>query len=521
MSSNRKPYKILGIARALYKIGSASLNFVLGQATYPVSQIATNELDVENTSNYKNGILGITHSGDMPQPVLEDVASHLDNKYEDLIKNAGLFLPKPVFEEGEVGYNKNAVVYTQNEDNTITFYISQVDNNKSTDLTDTNYWVKEATIPGIIDGSKLVLNNLSDTAKENIKDIINLDSSDFSLLKTSLDNIVPTNNKELNGDTITSATIVVPERIKYLKTKLTPAPDFTIVNGEPSVDLKGCYLISMAQRNLITSTYNGDCKYYTYIEGSDTLILPTVKDIFNQLNKNKVDLDGSNATFNNLSDIAKNNIKQLNKNVNIGQLSFFTRMDVPSGWLRCDGTQYTKDEFPDFWNDYLTKSKIPIGSYTDYSYEINHFGNCGKFAVDLVNLTFKVPTIQGQVFISQALASGDIAQFNAESLPNIKGSFTNENSGTAEGCFYKAGNDRLNGRSGNDNYNITYYFDASRSSLVYKNGAKVQPNNIQFPIFVYITNVQVPVSEAQYNGFISNLNQKVDLNGSKATFSNL
>ena len=135
MSSNRKPYKILGIARALYKIGSASLNFVLGQATYPVSQAAINELDVENTSNYKNGILGITHSGDMPQPVLEDACSHLDNKYEDLIKNAGLFLPKLVFEEGEVGYNKDAVVYTQNGDNTITFYISQVDNNKSIDLT--------------------------------------------------------------------------------------------------------------------------------------------------------------------------------------------------------------------------------------------------------------------------------------------------------------------------------------------------------------------------------------------------
>lgn len=358
MSSNRKPYKILGIARALYKIGSASLNFVLGQATYPVSQTATNELDVENTSNYKNGILGITHSGDMPQPVLEDVASHLDNKYEDLIKNAGLFLPKPVFEEGEVGYNKNAVVYTQNEDNTITFYISQVDNNKSTDLTDTNYWVKEATIPGIIDGSKLILNNLSDTAKENIKNVFYLDSSDFSLLKTSLDNVVPINNKELNGDTITSATIVVPERIKYLKTKLTPAPDFTIVNGEPSVDLKGCYLISMAQRNLITSTYNGDCKYYTYIEGSDTLILPTVKDIFNQLNKNKVDLDGANAVFNNIPQTAKNNIA-LNSPASFYCQNVITDMDFNNYVNR--GSYYISAYIPGTTTN-VAKTNSPYGN---------------------------------------------------------------------------------------------------------------------------------------------------------------
>lgn len=306
----RKNYKIFGIARSLYRIGSACVNFVVGQALEPISQPASNELDTENTQAYKNGIFGITSSGNMPPSVQEDVISHLDCKYEDLIKNAGIFVPKTIFEDGETGYDKNAVVYTQNNDNTITFYVSQVDNNKSIDLTDTNYWVQEATIPGLIDGSKLTLNNLSDTAKENIKDIVNLDYSDFSLLKTSLDDVIPTNNKELNGDTITSATIVVPERINYLKTKLTPAPNFTIVDGEPSVDLSGCYLISMAQRNLITSTYNGDCKYYTYIEGSDTLILPTVQDIFNQLTKNKADADGSNMLLDNLSSTAKKNILQ-------------------------------------------------------------------------------------------------------------------------------------------------------------------------------------------------------------------
>lgn len=500
----RRNYKIFGIARSLYRIGSACVNFVVGQALEPMSQPASNELDTENTQAYKNGIFGITSSGNMPQSVQEDVVSHLDCKYEDLIKNAGIFVPKTTFEDGETGYDKNAVVYTQNNDNTITFYVSQVDNNKSIDLTDTNYWIQEATIPGIIDGSKLTLNNLSDTAKENIKDIISLDSSDFSLLKTSLDDIIPTNNKELNGNTITSATIVVPERINYLKARLTPAPNFTIVDGEPTVDLSGCYLISMAQRNLITSTYNGDCKYYTYIEGSDTLILPTVQNFYNEL---------------------------FNKNVNIGQLSHFARTDVPTGWLRCDGTQYTKASFPGFWDDYLTQNKIPTCTYAEYATEISdNNGNCGKFAIDLVNLTFKVPTIQGQVFISQALASGDIGKFNAESLPNITAKFfgSNRNSSYGGGAYKNLYVESGWGGGGNGGtVNFGGDFNASRSSTTYQDGAKVQPNNIQYPIFVCVANVQVPVSEAQYNGFISNLNQKVDLDGSnlsstgKETITNL
>lgn len=158
-----------------------------------------------------------------------------------------------------------------------------------------------------------------------------------------------------------------------------------------------------------------------------------------------------------------------------GQLSYFARTDIPTGWLRCDGAQYTRTSFPNFWDDYLTQNKLPTCSYAEYATEISDKnGNCGKFAVDLVNLTFKVPTIQGKVFISQALASGDIGKFNQQTLTNT---------------------------SGNNGIGI--------------------PANIQFPIFVCVANIQVPVSEAQYNGFISNLNQKVDLDGSNADFNNL
>lgn len=204
-----------------------------------------------------------------------------------------------------------------------------------------------------------------------------------------------------------------------------------------------------------------------------------------------------------------------------GQLSFFTRTDVPIGWLRCDGTQYTRSEFPNFWDDYLTQNKIPTCSYADYATEISDYVNCGKFAVDLVNLTFKVPTITGQVFVSQALASGDIGKFNAESLPNIKGSFGGQfiNDGDAnayaDGAFEVGGSPSYSTPSASlDDTTNGYNFDASRSSSTYQDAAIVQPNNIQYPILVCVANVQVPVSEAQYNGFIINLTLKADKNGS-------
>lgn len=218
-----------------------------------------------------------------------------------------------------------------------------------------------------------------------------------------------------------------------------------------------------------------------------------------------------------------------------GQLSSFARTDVPSGWLRCDGNQYTRGEFPNFWDYYLTQNKIPTCSYANYATELNdNSGNCGKFAVDLVNLTFKVPTITGQTFISQALISGDIGKFNSETLPNIEdtlmfetargnGGFRNMTSSnnTLQGGNTFTGRIVFDSDNSSNAVSNEIKINASYSNSAYQNNAIVQPNNIQYPVFICVANKQVPVSEAQYNGFISNLNQKVDLNGSNATFNNL
>ena len=210
-----------------------------------------------------------------------------------------------------------------------------------------------------------------------------------------------------------------------------------------------------------------------------------------------------------------------------GQFSFFGRTDIPSGWLRCDGTQYTRSEFPNFWNNYLTQNKIPTCSYADYATEISDNGNCGKFAVDLVNLTFKVPTLSDDIYITQALISGNIAKFNAESLPNIKdtlafqtfrgnGGFRNitSSNNTLQGGDIFTGRAVYDSDSSNNNVSNEIKINASYSNSAYQDDAKVKTDRVQYPIFICVANVQVPVSEAQYNGFISNLTLKADKNGS-------
>lgn len=221
-------------------------------------------------------------------------------------------------------------------------------------------------------------------------------------------------------------------------------------------------------------------------------------------------------------------IVEYNKDVanpgTIGQLNAFARLDVPTGWLRCDGTQYTRATYPDFWDNYLTQNKLPTCTYADYATSISdNNGNCGAFAIDTVNLTFKVPTITGLTYITQALASGDIAKYNNQTLPNITGTFKPNNGFTdthggienESGAIYKSStfSSRVFQQANDSSSNCCIVgFDASRSSSVYQNGADVLTNNIQYPVFVYVANKQVPVSEAQYNGFISSLTAKADTN---------
>ena len=191
----------------------------------------------------------------------------------------------------------------------------------------------------------------------------------------------------------------------------------------------------------------------------------------------------------------------------IGQFSYGARLDVPEGQLRCDGSSYTKSQFPTFFTSYLVGGKIPTVSYATYASEISANGVCGSFALDEVGETFKTPTLTGSTFIAQALISGDIAKFVSAGLPNITGKIDKAITGSAQNEIgaLKRGVVTGNLMSSGSYANYDLEFDASGSSAIYGKSDTVTPAHIKYPLFVCVANVQIPTSEAQYQGFIDGL----------------
>lgn len=124
-------------------------------------------------------------------------------------------------------------------------------------------------------------------------------------------------------------------------------------------------------------------------------------------------------------------------------------------------------------------------SEEEYNADVSTFGQCGRFVI--ANDYVRIPKITR--FIGATITLSEIGKTYAESLPNITGSFTNEHNAEvgSGGAIYKTSSDRRSGRNGNDNYNDWLYFDASRSSSTYKDGAKVNPEHTKYPYYMVVS----------------------------------
>lgn len=78
---------------------------------------------------------------------------------------------------------------------------------------------------------------------------------------------------------------------------------------------------------------------------------------------------------------------------------FFAENWTPPGWHACDGTEFSRDLFPDIYDNYLVCSpaKIPICSYAEYTAALSSEGQCACFAVDPENEKFRVPKINSSL----------------------------------------------------------------------------------------------------------------------------
>ena len=86
---------------------------------------------------------------------------------------------------------------------------------------------------------------------------------------------------------------------------------------------------------------------------------------------------------------------------------------IPDGYVPCDGKAYSSASFPELWQNYLTANtpKLQKCTIDEYNTQINRFGYCEKFGVDIGNSFFVVPTIkttQERYLIKQQLRQDNI-----------------------------------------------------------------------------------------------------------------
>jgi len=197
---------------------------------------------------------------------------------------------------------------------------------------------------------------------------------------------------------------------------------------------------------------------------------------------------------------------------------------VPEGSLPLDGTQYTKAQFTDLWTNYLTGGTPLLNtcSYADYASDISTYGQCGKFAVDTVNETFKVPTIKDGSFIQQALSDSELGKCYKAGAPNITGDFTptgaiggiDELVGTTSGAFYKKSLLSKTFQTVTTNGSYITGFDASRSSSIYGNSNTVQPEAVALRYFVVVADGSINQSMMDWAAWASSLSGKLNTDGS-------
>lgn len=178
---------------------------------------------------------------------------------------------------------------------------------------------------------------------------------------------------------------------------------------------------------------------------------------------------------------------------NIGDIFYTSRMDTElNGAVEANGAQYNVADFTgeQAVPALLAAGKLPYVSITDFDACVTANGSCRAFGWDGSDATvFKVPKLN-DVYI-QAGTAASAGEFISESLPNIVGStgfsLVVPTSGVASGAFKKSTVSSVGVSSGGNNYGSgVLNLDASDSSAVYQNGAKVRPDSVHYRAMVQI-----------------------------------
>ena len=196
---------------------------------------------------------------------------------------------------------------------------------------------------------------------------------------------------------------------------------------------------------------------------------------------------------------------------------------VPFGCLACDGSEYSKEQFVNLWNNYLTATTplLQTCTYEEYQTSITNNGFCEKFAVDNVNNKFKVPTLNNVMY-----------QNTDTTLPVVgNGKTISVTDGTTNVGLYISSNSNMvvsrPGLYGTDvgtadtgtsfymhNKSIGFSEDETVSCLIAKNKANASIN-----FFVVVASGEINQSQMDWSAWVTSLQGKAntDLNNLTTT----
>jgi hypothetical protein len=151
-------------------------------------------------------------------------------------------------------------------------------------------------------------------------------------------------------------------------------------------------------------------------------------------------------------------------------------------------------------------------SEADWQTSVSTYGECGKFVVDTVNNTVRLPKLTS--FIQATSTASELGSLTEAGVPNITAGLINHNDinyvyGASANGDWTGYNTSINGAS--DNGTITKStFDASRSSPVYGKSNTVQPQSIKYYYYIVVGTVSKSPVQVDIDTIATDLNNKAD-----------
>lgn len=200
-------------------------------------------------------------------------------------------------------------------------------------------------------------------------------------------------------------------------------------------------------------------------------------------------------------------IDTLYNTVPIGTVIFSMRTDIPNGFLKADGTEYSRLQYPQFY-DMLVANSLPTLTYANWTTEYTtNSGNVGKFGLDTTNKKFKMICLTDS-FIRSTITTNNIGTYQTDAIQQgLSGSFEipqlgNDINGTpmVSGAFswFLSPNFQVYSSGAFGNHNPAIRFDAAN---VVRTGSDTRPKNIQMNAYVCVYNSADDVSHMSLSAF--------------------